>query len=338
MERELLIVNQDFTPFVRTVLGDIAPQALGRCDAHEHVIIDDKFIQSEFPEFVLDDVDVACVDVAEFAQAGGGAMVDTMPMGCGRNAEKMAAVSQRTGCHLVIPTGLHLAIYYPTSHWTRNASVDQMVQWFCNDVEVGIAKDESRRPEQGDVNRTKIRAGVIKVAGSNRLTDFEKKTFQAAAITQRRTGCPIITHTEAGRGAMQQVEWLSRQGAELSHVTLSHVDRIADPGPHRECLAAGVRLEYDGHFRWKNEDPHSNPTVQLIAELAFEFPDQIMVGMDAARRSYWHGYGGQPGLAWLLTTLPEMLEAAGVGKAMQDKIYRSNPARAFSFLPPHRES
>jgi len=311
--------------FVRTVLGDISADSLGNCDAHEHVIIDDPFVAETFPDFVLDDVDLACVDVAAFVAAGGRAMIDTMPMGCGRNIEKMVAVSRRTGCHLVCPTGLHLAIYYPHDHWTRDADVDRLTEWFIQDIRTGICADESVAPTR----RTTHRAGVIKVAGSEVLTDFEKVAFRAAAQAHRQTGCPIITHTEGGRGADEQVKLFQDSGVDLRHVTLSHVDRTRDAGPHRRLLQSGVNLEYDGGFRWKNEV--DNPTVRLMAELVPEFPGQIMVGMDAARRSYRVGYHGEPGLAWLMNRMKPMLIAVGLSEDKVHDVYVTNAAAAFSF-------
>ena len=35
--------------FIRTVLGDVAPAELGRCYAHEHVIIDRSYTTQLFP-------------------------------------------------------------------------------------------------------------------------------------------------------------------------------------------------------------------------------------------------------------------------------------------------
>ena len=46
------------------------------------------------------------------------------------------------------------------------------------------------------------------------------------------TGCPILTHCEGGKGAPEQVAWLTRHGADAGHLALSHVDRIVDRGYH----------------------------------------------------------------------------------------------------------
>jgi 5-phospho-D-xylono-1,4-lactonase len=69
----------------------------------------------------------------------------------------------------------------------------------------------------------------------------------------------------------------------------------------------------------------------LIATLAPEFPDQIVVGMDLARRSYWHSHGGKPGLVWLLTVLPTLLRERGVNDELIERILILNPRRAFAF-------
>jgi hypothetical protein len=39
----------------------------------------------------------------------------------------------------------------------------------------------------------------------------------------------------------------------------------------------------------------ANQTTALIFALAPEFPDQLMLGMDTARSSYWKSYGGAQG-------------------------------------------
>jgi predicted metal-dependent phosphotriesterase family hydrolase len=53
--------------------------------------------------------------------------------------------------------------------------------------------------------------------------------------------------------------------------------------------------------------------------------------MDLARRSYWHGHGGKPGLVWLLTVLPTLLKERGVRDDLIERILTHNPRRAFTF-------
>jgi phosphotriesterase-related protein len=121
-------------------------------------------------------------------------------------------------------------------------------------------------------------------------------------------------------------------GVDLGHVCLSHTDRKPDVGLHRELLATGVRVEFDSAFRWKAGE--RNGTRELLETLLTEFPDQIMLGMDAARRSYWRSYGGGPGLSFLLTDFSEQLRAAGVSPLQLEKIFVSTPAATFAFKSP----
>ena len=154
--------------------------------------------------------------------------------------------------------------------------------------------------------------------------------FAAAASAHRRTGCPILTHTEQGTLALEQVSMLKKQGVDLSHVCLSHTDRKPDIAYHREILSTGVHLEFDSAFRWKEK----NATLELLLALMTEFPDRILLGMDAARASYWRHFGGQPGLDYLLTTFTALLRQGGLTAEQWHKIFVANPAATYRFIEP----
>ena len=171
---------------------------------------------------------------------------------------------------------------------------------------------------------------MIKVAsGRDRLSEHEHKVFLAAAAAHRATGCPIITHTEQGTAAMEQVEVFAAAGVDLSRVTLSHTDRLPDVELHRRLLRRGVKLEYDSCFRWKERG--GNASLTLLRELIEEFPRQLMLGMDAARRGYWRSHGGSPGLAFLRTTFAMQMREAGLTDSHFEAIFIHTPAEAFSF-------
>src|SRR5690606_14526318 len=87
--------------------------------------------------------------------------------------------------------------------------------------------------------------------------------------------------------------------------------------------------EYDSTFRWKQGE--GNPTLDLLVELLPEFPEQIMLGMDAARASYWASYGGAPGLTYLLSGFVEMLRERGIGQDLIRRMFVDNPKAAFAF-------
>lgn len=315
--------------FVRTVLGDVPSAELGFCYAHEHVVIDRSFTTAITPDFLLEDVDRAVTELQRFHADGGRAMIDSMPCDAGRNVLKLAAISRRSRVHLVCPTGLHLAKYYDPGHWGNSYDEGELGALFEADIRDGIDARDYNGP---NVRRTAHRAGVIKVATDRSFTSREERVFAAAASAHRATGCPILTHTEQGTLGLEQVERLRQFDVDLTHVCLSHTDRNPDLGYHRALLATGVRLEFDSAFRWKSAE--GNPTRDLLLALLGDFPDQLMLGMDAARRSYWRSYEGHPGMSYLINDFVPQLRTAGVTDDALRKIFVTTPATTFSFAQP----
>ena len=316
--------------FVRTVLGDIDPSALGVTYAHEHLVIDRGRATALFPDFLLEDVERMATEVAEAAALGLHAMVDAMPADTGRNAMKLADLSRRTGVHIVAPTGVHHERFYGPAHWSARLGEAELAELFRADIEDGIDAHDYSGPI---VRRTAHRAGVVKVAGSEGgPSSRDTPIFIAAAEAHRRTGVPILTHCENGTGALQQVRLLVDHGVPAGHVVLSHVDKVLDTGYHAELLATGAFAEYDQSFRWGDAP---NGTLALIEAMTVAgLGDRIVLGMDAARQGYYRAYGGSPGLVYLLDGFSQAMSQRGLGAATRQALFIDNPSQAFAFAPP----
>lgn len=313
-------------PFVRTVLGDIAPAEMGLTYSHEHIIIEEGFVTMGNKDFILNDVVKASEELKNFYAAGGRTVVDTMPAACGRNVLKLAAVSKNTGVNIIVPTGIHLEKYYRPNHWRYFITEEELTGLFIKDIEEGIDEYDYSCPI---VKRTVHKAGLIKLAtGKEKFTAHQQKIFHAVVNAHKQTGVPILTHTTDGEQAMEQVELFVKLGADVKHIVLSHVDRNKDLGYHKALMQTGVYVEYDSHFRWKNDD--DNWTYTLLEKLLPDFSGQITVGMDMARNSYWKSYGGSPGLNYLLTTFYEQMNKRGLSAYLK-KIFFHNPQNLFCF-------
>jgi phosphotriesterase-related protein len=305
--------------FVRTVLGDIEPTELGITYSHEHLIIDGGLPVLRFPDFRLDDVASMVEELGSAVALGLRSVVDAMPADAGRNVRKLAEVSRLSGVNVIAPTGLHHARYYVPDHWSERATVDEIADLFVADVVDGIDERDYSGPI---VRRTAHRAGVVKVAGSEGgPSPRDEKGFAA-----------ILTHCEDGTGAAEQVRFLVDRGVDPGHLVLSHVDKVVDRGLHRELASAGVTLEYDQGFRWGDRP---NGTLQLIEWMLEDgLGDGIVLGMDAARRSYLSVHGGGPGLAWLLDGFSSQMAERGVDDATRHRFFVDTPARVYSFAEP----
>lgn len=313
--------------FVRTVLGDIPPAELGVTYAHEHIVIDGGRPVELSADFLLADIERLAAELGDAAAAGMRTAIDMMPADCGRNPTKLAELSRRTGVQLVAATGLHHERFYGPSHWSLRASEDELADLFAADVLAGIDERDYGGPI---VRRTAVRAGVVKVAGSEGGPSArDLPIFRAAAATHVRTGVPVQTHCEAGTGALEQVRALVDAGVPAEHISLSHVDKVVDRGYHRDLLSSGAFAVYDQAFRWGDAD---NGTLRLLEwAVADGHAGQVMLGMDAARQGYYRAFGGSPGLPYLLRDFSAAMEACGLNAEIRRQLFVDNPARAFAF-------
>jgi predicted metal-dependent phosphotriesterase family hydrolase len=312
----------------RTVLGDVDVSTLGITNAHEHVMIRSGLILIREPNFRLDNPDKSVEELRDFRAFGGGTVVDATPIGVGRDPDSLRLISRDSGLQIVAATGFHKCEYYMDSHWRFHYSAEEIANLFIEEIEVGMDQNGYEGPR---VKRSEAKAGVIKVASDyqviNRATQV---AFEAAAIAHLATGAPVLTHTEMGTQALEQLRLLESHGVRSQHVVLSHMDRNPDPFLHREVAQTGAVLEYDGPGRVKYF-PEST-LIALIREM-FEagLGSHIVLGGDTARRSYWKAYGGGPGMSYMLERFVPRLRNEGFTAAQLEQVLVQNPARMFAF-------
>ena len=314
--------------FVRTVLGDIAPDQLGLTYAHEHVLLDAPIVEDRFPHILLDDEDAAVAELRACRAAGVSAVVDALPCAIGRDVLRLADVSRHSGVHIIATTGLHTMKWYPGLSWANELEPATLADLFVADIEEGIDRFDYRGPY---VDRTSYRAGLIKVGTLQQVpNDRDRRAFAAAAETHHRTGVPILTHCEEGEGGLEQLELFAEFGISPRTIVLSHTDKVTDVAYHRELVATGAYLEFDQALR--HPIGGANPTVQIVTQLiAAGHAASLMLATDGARRSMWTAYGGKPGLAALATDVVDALRDEGVDDEAIERLLVRNPAEFFTF-------
>jgi predicted metal-dependent phosphotriesterase family hydrolase len=302
---------------VRTVTGDVAPEALGPTYAHEHLLTRPMGEQvRDDPDLVLDDEQRAAVELRTFVQAGGRALVEASTVELGRNPAGLRRLARRTGVHVVAATGHVCEQYWRGALDVEAKGEQELLDGFVRDLTVGM-------------DGTDIRAGVIKVGSSlDRVTDPEARVIRAAAAAQRETGAPITTHTTAGTAAMAQVQTLERAGADLSHVCVGHLDRRLVWEDHLALARTGVFLGYDcvGKEQYQPDAERVRFILQLVAA---GHGRQVLLAGDMARRRYLGAWGGGPGYRFILLEFLPRLRAAGLEDAAAQALVMANPA---SFL------
>ncbi|GAA3102777.1 phosphotriesterase family protein [Streptosporangium carneum] len=306
-------------PLVRTVLGDIAPADLGVCDAHDHL-----FLRSpRLPGQELDDPAAAEAELRAFAALGGEAVVQWTPIGMGRRADALPALSRTAGVHIVAATGLHQAVHYDQDALRHLA--DGLEERFVAELTGGARPDDA--PDGAPLT---ARAGMIKVAGGfHGLDAHTRRVFAAAAHAHRATGAPIGVHLEGGTAALDVLELLCAvHGVPPHRVILGHLNRMPDSRTHRQAAEAGAYLAFDGPSRahhatdWRLLDC-------LVSLVEAGHARRILVGGDTTTASARASTGEGPGMPYLLSGLRTGIDRE-LGPEITAVFFRENPAEAFA--------
>jgi phosphotriesterase-related protein len=315
----------DSATIVRTVRGDILSEALGACDAHEHLFLRTPILPGE----EMTRADELTAEARALAAAGARAVVDWTPIGLGRSPLQLAGLAEASGLHVVAATGYHREAHYPEGHWVRREPVEGLADVAVHDLTRGMDAADWCGPRE---RPTEVRAGVIKLgAGYHRVSPLEARLFEAGAAAHAATGAPVCVHTEAGTHAPEILERLAGLGVPAERVVLAHLDRNPDAGLHAEIASAGAWLEYDGPGRARyGPDSRILDLIGAVAERGHA--GRLLLGADTARRSSLRASGGGPGLDYLFRVLRPRLERE-LGSDLARRILVENPARAFAFAP-----
>ncbi|MGH9243763.1 MAG: phosphotriesterase family protein [Acidimicrobiales bacterium] len=308
--------------FVRTVLGDVDPGALGAVYCHEHLITRPKgeWIEGD-QDLVLDDEARALAELRLFREAGGGTIVEASPKELGRDPEALTRISRSSGVHVVAATGRICETYWRGAIDLRGRSEEEMAAEFVRDLTEGM-------------DGTSVPAGVIKVGSSEGgPTPTERRVMRAASAAHRSTGAPITTHTTAGTAPLAQLDVLESAGVEPHRVCVGHLDRRIDPHEHAEVARHGAFLGYDCIGK-EQYQPDAERVRSILRLVEAGHGGQILLGGDMARRSYLRSWGGGPGYPFILGSFLPRLVSAGLAEDLARALIVDNPARFLVWLPP----
>jgi predicted metal-dependent phosphotriesterase family hydrolase len=296
---------------IRTVLGDLRPDALGITDSHDHLF----FRSAALPGQELDDEAAAVAEVRAFADAGGQAIVQWTPYGLNRRTELLPGISTSTGVSIVAATGLHRREHYPDG--------------FVDKVQDGLADIFVRELTAG-IGDTQVRAGIIKVAGGFHILDAHAElVMRAAAEAHHATNAPIAVHHELGSAADAVLELLvDKLDVHPGAVILGHLNRFPDHRVQLELAQRGAWLAFDGPSRANNAtDPRMTDCLAALIDAGYA--DRLLLGGDTTTARARAATGEGPGMPYLLTHLrPRITRYFGADVA--DAVFRNNPARAFT--------
>lgn len=301
-------------PSLQTVTGPVSPEAIGVADGHGHLWIEPPGGVDPDARLELADEALITRGLEVFRAAGGNAVIDCQPGGCGREATVLQRLSERTGVLVAAVTGFHLRKYYPGDHWLWKDSGDAAADHFSSELATGLEENPAAR------------AAAVKVAFTGEFEGQERVLAEAAAVAARCTGAAILVHTEKGRNAEALLPFFADRGVPADRLYICHLDKRADLGLHRELARAGVLLGYDTFLR-----PEYRPETgawRLIEALATDgLEDRIAIGLDLARLKMWASSAPDQGLAAICRRIVPRLETMGLDQARVQGLTGRNVAR-----------
>lgn len=301
------------SPAVVTVTGQVEVTDLGVVLPHEHVFID--LMREYRGDGLLHDEALAVQEVARFAAAGGGTLVDVTSIGLGRQPEALRRVSLATGVRIVMGTGYYREPYLDRAEIDR-VSVDELAEGIVRDLEVGV-------------DGTDVRAGIIgEIACDRWLTAAEERCFRAAARAHRRTGATITTHAARWPVGLAQLDLLAEEGVDPRRVIIGHCDLVPEAGYHLALARRGAWVQFDC-IQGRNEYDTEVRVGWIRALVDAGFEDRILLSHDICLRSDLAAMGG-PGYAYVPTIFRERLFGAGLGQEVVQALMVDNPRRALT--------
>src|SRR4030095_3157291 len=303
---------------IQTVLGAVAPDAIGITLPHEHLLIDFKVMFAEpaaaadkararepvslanlgwvrqhfnanLDNLRLQDEQVAQDEILLFKEAGGRTVVDPTPTTIGRDPRALARIARATGLNVVMGAGYYVGASHPPDMDRR--TMDELAREIIAAV----------TPSVGD---TGVRAGLIGEIGTTYpWTDNEKKVLRAAVIAQRETGAPLMIHP--GRHPampMELAEFVQKEGGDLRRTIMCHLCRtIADVRAVIDLARTGIWLEYDLFGMETSYSPYhpsfdmpndGGRMAHVLALVTAGHRDQILLSHDIAYKTSLVKYGG----------------------------------------------
>lgn len=299
-----------------TTLG--SKSDVGMILPHEHIFVDLRtdnppdFAQAETAAVIA----LMGPQLDEARNAGIGALVECTPVGVGRRADILKAVSLAAQFPLVVPTGIYREPWVPD--WAHRASEDELFQWMLGEL-------------QNEIEQSGVQAGWIKLSANDEgLTACETKILKAAARAGRETNAVIGSHTIQGRVVRDQLDIIEQAGYSADRFIWIHAQAEPDFDLNLEMARRGAWIEYDwiGNPDTFDDDYYLR---RIHGLLDAGLGDHILLSHDRGWYTPAEPNGGIPKpFTYITEVFIPRLRASGIDHITINQLTLDNPFRAFA--------
>lgn len=303
---------------VMTVAGLIESSAMRNTLCHEHILVD--FIGAEEvnpPRWERESVMAKVLPyLQEAKQAGCHTFIDCTPNYLGRDVVLLKQLSQKAGLHIITNTGYYGGSdnkFLPAHAFTETA--EQLSRRWINEHQNGI-------------DGTPIKPGFMKISvNPAHLSDVSIKLITAAALTHKKTGLTIASHTGPATPAFEQIEILKANNIDPTVFIWVHAQSESDRSYFIKAARAGAWVSLDGL-----NDTNVEEYVDVVSHLKKEkCLHKILLSHDAGWYDPAKPDGGElRGYTVLFKKLIPALEQMGFSEEEIIQLIQKNAGAAFS--------
>jgi phosphotriesterase-related protein len=327
---------------IRTVLKDLPPEALtgGATLFHEHMSLAADFMPrwvalarstlpglfpanpaagrgappaptSPPPPHFMRDVELMTEEMSAAAKDGVACIVDQGHPDMGRDLDFLKRISAQSGLPIVAGCGYYTQPFHPP----------EIAVWSEDQIARELIRQVRTQP-----------IGVIGEIGTwDEMTSDERKVFRAVAKAHRATNLAVVTHTNFGKGGLEQLDLLESTGVKPSRVAIGHVGGLSDAAATvpRAIAKRGAFVGFDR----QGGSGDGMQVRMVLAMLEAGYAENLLFSSDFSLGGSQLKRNGGPGYAKTLTVFVPKLRDAGVDEKTLHGILIDNPRRLLAFVP-----
>jgi phosphotriesterase-related protein len=228
----------------------------------------------------------------------------------GRNLNFLKRLSSKSGMPIVAGAGYYTEPFYPP----------EIARWDEDEITQELLRQAKAEP-----------IGAFGEIGTwDAMTREERKVFRAVGKAHLATNLPIFTHTNMGKGALEQLDVLESVGVPPTRVAIGHLGGLADAKAEvpKAICKRGAFVGFDR--QGGPGDSNQVPAVMALLESGYEH--KLLFSSDFSFASDLKRSGGA-GYAMTVTVLGPKLRKAGVAQSTLHGILVDNPRRFLAFIP-----
>lgn len=258
---------------IRTVLGKKKFEKSTVTLSHEHICCYSEYLNTMSDRYLSEaELIEKSVDVLRKMKEkyNLGLFLDCTPLNIGRNIEILKQVSKLSEVDIVCSTGF----YYNDEPILNCASAEMLADFMIEDANNACA-------------------GIIKSAVEYEdISDFNIKLLKASAIAQRKTGLPIILHTNANnRNGLKAIEIILGENVEPEKIVVGHLSDTDDVEYIKNFTNLGCYVALDRLYDNRDEE-YANAKIRQINMLCDAgCENQILLSHDD---SIFQGFSDKP--------------------------------------------